>query len=102
MRKAKIILAIALAVILAIFAALWLLLDANRYRGQLQARLEQQLHRKVVLGDMSLRLFPIRFTVQRVDIAEDDRFKSQFPFTQTQKLDVRVALPGLLGGDIQI
>jgi uncharacterized protein involved in outer membrane biogenesis len=102
MRKAKIILAVALAVVLAILAAVWLLFDANRFRGQLQTKLEQHLHRKVVLGDMSLRLFPIRFTVQKVDIAEDDRFKSQFPFTQTQKLDVQVALSGLIGGNVQI
>jgi len=102
MRKAKIILAAALVVALAILAAVWLLLDPNRYRGQLQSRLEQQLHRKVVLGDMSLRLFPIRFTVQKVDIAEDDRFKSTVPFTQTHKLDVQVGFSGLIAGNVQI
>jgi uncharacterized protein involved in outer membrane biogenesis len=46
MRKAKIIVAIALAVILVAISAVWLLFDANRFRGQLQTRLEQQLHRK--------------------------------------------------------
>jgi AsmA protein len=102
MRKAKIILAVALAVVLAILAAAWLLFDANRFRGQLQTRLEQQLHRKVVLGDMRLGLFPIRLTVEKLEIAEDARFKSQFPFTQTQKLDVRVGLAGLLGGNVQV
>lgn len=102
MRKAKIILAVALAVIFAILAAVWLLFDANRFRGQLQARLEQQLHRKVALGDMRLRLFPIRVTVEKLEIAEDERFKSPSPFTQTQKLDVRVGLTGLMGGNVQI
>ena len=102
MRKAKIILAIALAVIVAIVAAVWLLFDANRFRGQLQARLEQQLHRKVVLGDIRLGLLPIRLTVQKLEIAEDQHFKSKFPFTQTQRLDVRVGLAGLLGGNVQV
>src|SRR5204862_501250 len=102
MRKAKIILAVALAVILAAVAAVWLFVDANRFRGQLQTRLEQQLHRKITLGNMSLRLFPIRLTVDKVDIAEDEHFKSKLPFTQTQKLDVHVGVTGLLGGNVQI
>jgi len=102
MRKAKIILAVALAAVLATVAAAWLLLDANRFRGQLQAKLEQHLHRKVVLGDMRLGLLPIRLTVEKLEIAEDERFKSKSPFTQTQKLDVRVALSGLIGGNVHI
>jgi hypothetical protein len=102
MRKAKIILAVALAVVLAVLAAVWLLFDANRFRGQLQAGLEQQLNRKVVLGDMSLGLFPLRLTVEKLEIAEDEQFKSSFPFTQTEKLDVRVGFSGLLGGKVQI
>ena len=102
MRKAKIILAVALAVVLAALAAVWLFVDANRFRGQLQARLEQHLHRKVTLGNMSLRLFPIRLTVDKVDIAEDEHFKSKLPFIQTQKLDVHVGMAGLMGGNVQI
>ncbi len=102
MRKAKIILAIALVAVVAILAGVWLLFDANRFRGQIQTKLEQQLQRKVVLGDISLGLLPIRLTVKNLEIAEDTRFKSQVPFTQAQKLDVRVALAGLLRGNVQI
>jgi AsmA protein len=102
MRKAKIIIAVALAVVVAILAAFWLLFDANRFRGQLQTRLEEQLHRKVVLGDMQLGLLPPRVTVAKLEIAEDPRFKSPFPFTQTQKLDVRVGLAGLMGGNVHV
>jgi len=102
MRKAKKILTIALAVVVALLAAFWLLFDANRFRGQLQTRLEQQLNRKVVLGDMRLGLFPIRLTVEKVEIAEDALFKSQLPFTQTQELAVRIGLFSLLRGNVQI
>jgi AsmA protein len=102
MRKAKKIIAIAIAGIVAVVAAFWLLFDANRFRGQLQARLEQQLDRKVVLGDMKLGLFPIRLTVEKLEIAEDARFKSPFPFTQAENLDVRVGLAGLLSGNVQV
>jgi hypothetical protein len=102
MRKAKIILAVALAAIVVILGAVWLLLDPNRFRGDIQARLEQQLGRKVELGEMSLRLFPVRFTVQNVRIAEDSGFKSEFPFTQTDRLDVDVSLLGLIAGNVKL
>ena len=39
---------------------------------------------------MSLGLFPVRFTVQDVTIAEDPAFTSSFPFTQAKQLDIRV------------
>src|SRR6185436_20786598 len=51
---------------------------------------------------MHLGFFPIRLTVEKLEIAEDERFKSQFPFTQTQKLDVRVGVSGLFGGNVEI
>jgi AsmA protein len=102
MRKAKRILAVALAIVVAILGAFWLLFDANRFRGQLQTRLEEQLRRKVVLGDIRLGLLPPRLTVQKLEIAEDAQFKSQFPFTQTEKLEVRVGLTGLLGGNVKV
>jgi AsmA protein len=102
MRKAKIIVAVALAVIVVVLGAAWLLIDPNSYRGQLQTKLEEQLHRKVVLGNMKLGFFPVRLTVDKVDISEDETFKSQFPFTQTQKLDVQVSLAGLFSGNVRV
>jgi AsmA protein len=102
MRKAKIIIAVAVALVVVAIGAIWLLVDVNRYRPEIQAKLEEQLHRKVTLGKMSLGLFPVRFTVQDVVIAEDPAFTSKLPFTQAKQLDVRVSLLPLISGKVQV
>jgi len=102
MRKLKIIAGIVVALIVVAVVAIWLLLDVNKYRPQIQAKLEAQLQRKVTLGNMSLGLLPFRFTVQNVVIAEDPAFKSEFPFTHAKQLDVRVSLLPLLTGNVKV
>jgi len=102
MKKLKILAAIVVALIVVVILGVWLLLDVNKYRPQIQAKLEEQLQRKVTLGEMSLGLFPPRFTVQDVVIAEDPTFKSEFPFTQAKQLDVRVSLLPLLSGNVKV
>jgi uncharacterized protein involved in outer membrane biogenesis len=102
MRKLKIILGIVGAVLVLLVLGVWLFVDVNKFQPQIQAKLEQQLHRKVTLGKMSLGLLPVRFTVKDVVIAEDPAFKSSFPFTQARELDVRVRLLPLLGGSVQV
>jgi AsmA protein len=102
MRKLKIFAAIAVAAILLIVLGVWLFLDPNNFRGQIQARLEQQLHRKVTLGQMSLGLLPVRFSVQDLTVADDPSFQASLPFVQAKQLDVRVSLLRLLTGTIQV
>jgi AsmA protein len=102
MRKLKIVAGIVVALIVVVVVAVWLLLDVNKYRPQIQAKLEEQLQRKVTLGNMSLGLFPVRFTVQNVVIAEDPDFKSQFPFTHANQLNVSVSLLPLLTGNVKV
>ena len=91
-----------IALIVVVLGALWLLLDVNRYRPQIQTKVEEQLQRKVTLGNMTLGFFPVRFTVQDVIIAEDPSFTSSFPFTQAKQLDIRVSLLPLLSGNVQV
>jgi AsmA protein len=102
MRKLKIVAGIVVALIVIAVVGVWLFLDVNKYRPQIQARLEEQLQRKVTLGNMSLGLLPLRFTVQNVVIAEDPAFKSEFPFTHAKQLDVRVSLLPLLSGNVKV
>src|SRR5262245_21326785 len=102
MRKLKIILAVVVALIVVAIGAVWLLVDVNRYRPEIQAKLEEQLHRKVTLGKMNLGLFPVRFTVQDVVIAEDPAYNGKLPFTQAKQLDVRVSLLPLITGKVQV
>ena len=64
--------------------------NPNDYRGTVQTKLEQQLGRKVTLGNMELGLFPLRFRVYNLAIADDPRFGTR-AFVQTQELSVSVA-----------
>ena len=102
MRKLKIILGIVAIAVVVLLIGVWLFVDVNKFQPQIQAKLEQQLHRKVKLGTMSLGLLPVRFTVKDVVIAEDSAFKSKFPFIQAQQLDVRVSLLSLLTGNVKV
>jgi AsmA protein len=101
MRKIAIVIAIVVAVIalaIGIFVATF---NPNDYRGTLQTRLEQQLDRKVTLGNMELGLFPLRFRVFNLAIADDPKFGTR-PFVQTQELSVSVKLLPLLSKSVQI
>jgi uncharacterized protein involved in outer membrane biogenesis len=54
------------------------------------------------LGDIDLGIFPPRFEVQSVSIADDPQFNAQKPFVQAQRLDVSVKLLPLLHKDIEV
>jgi len=102
MRKVLLALGILIALVVvavSIFAAVF---DINRYHDRIQSELETQLGRKVTLGEMHLGIFPPRFRVQNLAIADDPAFNNQRPFVQTQELDVSVALMPLLHKDVQI
>jgi len=86
-------------VAVAIFAATF---DVNKYRGTIQSQLEKRLGRPVLLGDMGLSLFPPRFRVQNLAIADDSRFSPDAPFIKAQELDVSVKLLPLLHKQFEI
>jgi AsmA protein len=91
-------------VILLFLAALAIpaLVDVNRYRPQIEARLEEQLGRDISLGPMSLTLIPLAFRVQNAVIAESPEFPTGQPFARTDALYVQPKLWPLLRRDIQI
>src|SRR5258705_9756399 len=82
-----------------IFAATF---DVNKYRGTIQSQLEKRLGRPVALGEMGLTLFPPRFRVQNLAIADDPHFSADAPFIKAQELDVSVQLLPLLHKQIEI
>jgi len=92
-----IILIVIVAVV--IFAATF---DVNRYRGTIQSELQQRLGRQVTLGEMNLKIFPPRFRVQNVAIADDPAFNNRKPFVQAQELDVAVKLLPLLHKSVEV
>lgn len=102
MRKVFVIIGIivlVLVVAVVIFAATF---NVNQYHDRIQSELQQRLGRQVSLGDMHLGIFPLRFEVQNVSIADDPRFNAQKPFVQAKQLDVSVKLLPLLHKDIEI
>lgn len=102
MRKVLIaigIIVLVVVVAVVVFAATF---NVNRYRGTIQSELQKRLGRNVTLGDMHLSVFPPRFRVQDLAIADDPAFNNQKPFVQAQELDVSVKLLPLLHKAVEI
>ncbi|MFL6463751.1 MAG: AsmA family protein, partial [Bryobacteraceae bacterium] len=102
MRRVGIIIAgiVGLLVIAAlVFAATF---NVNKYRGTIQSQLQKHLGRSVTLGDMHLRVFPPRFRVQDLAIADDTNFSADTPFVKAQVLNVSVKLLPLLHKTVEV
>lgn len=102
MRKVGIVILVIIVILVvavAIFAATF---DVNRYHGVIQSQLEEHLGRQVSLGNMSLGIFPPRFRVQNLSIADDPNFSKTKPFVEAQELDVSVKLLPLLHKAVEI
>jgi len=93
------VLVLLLIVAVVVFAATF---DVNQYRGRIQAELEKRLDRKVTLGDMHLGLFPPRFQVHSLSIADDPKFNAAKSFVEAQELDVSIKLLPLLHKSVEI
>ena len=100
----KIVIAAVAVVVLVVVTMLLLphFIDVNQYRGEIQAQLQDRLHRPVKLGAMSLAVFPLRVEVKDVSIAEDTRFPSKLPFAQVGEMDISVKLFPLLTNTVAI
>ncbi len=102
MRKISIGIGIFIVIVVAgllIFVATF---DVNKYHGTIQSELEKRLGRPVTLGDMHLSVFPPRFRVQNLAIADDPRFSPEAPFVKAQELDVSVKLLPLWHKQVEI
>ena len=102
MRKIAIVLGILIVVVIAaagIFAATF---QVNKYRPTVQSELQKRLGRPVTLGEMHLGVFPPRFRVQELAIADDSFFSPDAPFIKSQELDVSVKLLPLIHKQLEI
>jgi AsmA protein len=102
MRKLIIVVVVLVVIVVGALLALPHLIDANQYRGQIQAELQQRLNRPVQLGELSLGIFPLRVEANNVTIGEDPSFHSNVPFAQVSQLDVSVKLFPLLAKNIEV
>lgn len=100
----KVLIAIVVVVLVVILAAVVVpfFIDANAYRGKIEAVLSSKLGREVKLGNLHLRLIPLNFKADSLTIAEDPRFSTGHPFAQSGEISVSAKLGPLLHKDVQI
>jgi AsmA protein len=102
MRRFGILIGVAVAVIVVILVAAISRFDMNHYRTQIQGEMEQQLGRKVDLGDLTLKLLPLRLRVKNLTISEDPDFGGQTPFLKADTVDLSMKLLPLLRHKVEI
>jgi AsmA protein len=74
---------------------LWLFLDANQFRPQLEAAMGGALGRKVALGNVKVALFSGGVSIEDLSIADDPAF-STAPFVTAKSVSVGVELMPLI------
>ncbi len=102
MKKALIIVGVAVGAILLSVAALFLLVDPNRFHDQIAGELQKQLHRPVSLGKMSLSLFPLGVGIEDLAIGEKAEIATGQPFAKAKDIHVKADLFALLKGQISV
>ena len=102
MRRIGIFIGVAVAVIALILVVTFSRFDVNQYRTQIQTEMEQRLGRKVVLGNLKLKLIPLRLRVENLTISEDPDFGGQTPFLKADTVDLSVRLLPLLSHKVEI
>jgi len=95
--KKTLLIAISAVVGLVVVAGLglWLFLDANQFRPQLEAAMGGALGRKVALGNVKVALFSGGVTIEDLSIADDPAF-STAPFVTAKSVSVGVELMPLI------
>src|SRR6185295_17597823 len=94
--------AVLLIVVVIAALAFRALVDVNRYRPQIEAKLRDRLGRDVSLGPMKLSLIPLAFRVENAVIGEDPAFDTGLPFARVETLFVSPELFPLLRHEVQI
>ncbi len=102
MKKALIGGGVVLTVILTALASLPFLVDVNYFRPQIQAALESNLNRKVELGKLGLKLYPLSVTVDDVKVSEGAGWGTGAPFLVAKQILVNVDLGALLNKQVKV
>lgn len=102
MRRVGILIGVAVAVITVILVVVFFRFDVNHYRTQIQTEMEQRLGRKVVLGNLKLKLLPPRLRVANLTIYEDPDFGGRTPFLKADTVDLSVKLLPLLSKKVEV
>lgn len=95
MKKAARVLAVIVVLLLVAAIALPFLIDANRFRPMLEAKLTQTLGREVKIGDLKLSILSGGVEASDLSIADDPAF-SKAPFLRAESLKAGVELMPLV------
>jgi len=95
MRRGRIILIVIVAVLIVGFFVVQHLLDADTYRGRIEATLSNSLGRPVHLGHLDFSLFSGSLVAEAPSIADDPAF-SQQPFLAAKDVRIGVEMGPLL------
>jgi AsmA protein len=95
MRKLVIIASVLVSLVLLAVIALPFLLDAERFRPTVQAKLSEALGRQVQIGELHFSLLRGVVRAERITIADDPAF-SRSSFVQAKALDLGVELMPLI------
>ncbi len=90
-RKSIIAAAVIVVVVVIIFAVIPALINANKYRPEIESRISAALGREVSIGNLSLSLLSGSVQAEKISIADDPAFSSS-PFVQAKQLNVGVQL----------
>src|SRR5262249_40438022 len=102
MRKIGIIIGATVVVAIVAAGVFAFTFDINRYHQTIQSQMQKRLGRSVTLGQMHLRLFPLRFSANDLAIADDPNFSPDAPFLKAQSMDISVKLLPLLHKQIEV
>ena len=102
MPRRGIVIGVAIAVCALILSVAFARIDVNRFRAQIQTEMEQQLNRSVALGNLKLKLMPLRLRVENLAISEDPDFGRNSPFLKADTAYLSVGLLSLLGNKVEI
>jgi AsmA protein len=102
MRRLGLVIGVAGAVVASILIIIFARFDVNHYRTRIQTEMEQRLGRKVALGNLKLKLIPLRLRVENLAISEDPDFAGHTPFLKADTVDLSVRLLPLLGNKVKI
>ncbi len=90
-RKWIVVGAVIVAVVIIVFAVVPALINANKYRPEIESRISAALGREVSIGNLSLSLLSGSVLAENISIADDPAF-SRSPFVQAKQLKVGVQL----------
>ena len=84
-----------LVALLLIAAVLPFVIDANRFRPEIESALNSALNRKVDIGNIRLSIFSGGVSVENISISDDPAFNKE-PFLKAKSLSVNLELLPLI------